>query len=252
MTLFGSTQPIPAFGSSANPLRGFGDVAGSTIGNIISHFEPGPSAPPDPHSYLYSDPTRNAEEIQALLKNIRPDEDLPAELRKGTPPEMATTLLEHQKLGLTWLTRQEDGSNKGGILADDMGLGKTIQAIALMVSRPAEDERKTNLIIGPVALLGQWQSEIEEKVKSHYKLSIFRYHGTKCSWNKLKKYDVVLTTYGTLGSEWKKLNEWEKEKMMNPDEHHPPLDLPLTGKDSKWYRYEHPPRSTSLTFQGDS
>jgi hypothetical protein len=26
-----------------------------------------------------------------------------------------------------------------------------------------------------------------------------------------------LTTYGTLGSEWKKLNEWEKEKMMNLD-----------------------------------
>ena len=235
MSVFGSTQPMPAFGSSANPLRGFGDIAGSAIGDIISHFEPAPS-PPDPHSYLYSDPTRNAEEIQALLKNIRPDEDLPAELRKGTPPEMATTLLEHQKLGLTWLTRQEEGSNRGGILADDMGLGKTIQAIALMVSRRAEDERKTNLIIGPVALLAQWQSEIEDKVKSHHKLSIFRYHGTKCSWNKLRKYDIVLTTYGTLGSEWKKLNEWEKEKMMNPDQHHTPLDLPLTGKDSKWYR----------------
>jgi SNF2-related domain len=249
---FGSTQPMPAFGSSLNPLRGFGDVVGTAIGDIMSQVEQGPSSLADPHSYLYSDPTRNAEEIQALLKNIRPDEDLPAELRKGTPAEMATTLLEHQKLGLTWLTRQEEGSNKGGILADDMGLGKTIQAIALMVSRRAEDERKTNLIVGPVALLGQWQSEIEDKVKSHYKLSIFRYHGTKCSFNKLKKYDVVLTTYGTLGSEWKKYNEWERNKIMNPDQDHPPLDLPLTGKDSKWYRYEHRPWSISLTFQGDS
>jgi hypothetical protein len=221
----------------ANAFRGFGDVAGTAIGNIISAFEPAPT-PPDPHSYLYSDPTRNAEEIKALLKNIRPDEDLPAELRKGTPPEMATTLLEHQKLGLTWLTRQEEGSNKGGILADDMGLGKTIQAIALMVSRRAEDEFKTNLIIAPVALLGQWQQEIEDKVKSHYKMSIFRYHGVKATWNKMKKYDVVLTTYGTLGSEWKKTNEHEKNKELYPDQRHEPLDLPLTGKDAKWYRYE--------------
>lgn len=33
----------------------------------------------------------------------------------------------------------EDGSNKGGILADDMGLGKTISALALILSRPADD-----------------------------------------------------------------------------------------------------------------
>lgn len=45
-----------------------------------------------------------------------------------------------------------------------MGLGKTLSALALMVSRPSSDRIKTNLIVGPVALLKQWEIEIK-KVK---------------------------------------------------------------------------------------
>lgn len=46
-----------------------------------------------------------------------------------------------------------------------MGLGKTIQALALMVARPSNDlTRKTTLIIAPVALLRQWETEIEGKL----------------------------------------------------------------------------------------
>lgn len=45
-----------------------------------------------------------------------------------------------------------------------MGLGKTISALALMVSRPSSDRIKTNLIVGPIALLKQWEIEIKKVI----------------------------------------------------------------------------------------
>lgn len=195
----------------------------------------------DRYNYLYSDPTRTAEEINKLLESIRSDEDLPPEMRKGTPEDMSATLLEHQKLGLTWLIRQEEGHNKGGILADDMGLGKTIQAISLMVSRKSEDLRhRTTLVLAPVALLQQWEAEIKDKIKPGRRLSVYRYHGnnaTTKTFDFLRQYDVVLTTYGTLGSQWKRWYLWTQAKKNNP--HLAPLGpakIPLIADGSKWHR----------------
>lgn len=49
-----------------------------------------------------------------------------------------------------------------------MGLGKTISALSLMVSRPSPDSRnKTNLIVGPIALLKQWEIEIKKVIFSN-------------------------------------------------------------------------------------
>ena len=66
--------------------------------------------------YVTNDPTRTAAEIKTLLENIRPDEELPPENREGTPEAMKYGLMEHQKLGLSWMKSMEEGSNKGGIL----------------------------------------------------------------------------------------------------------------------------------------
>ena len=147
-------------------------------------------------------------ELKSLLENIRPDEQIPAHSRVGTPDAMSITspLYEHQKLGLTWLQQMEAGSNKGGILADDMGLGKTVQAIALMVTRRSTNpNRKSTLIVAPVSLLKQWEREIQLRLKParEHRLSTFIYHnkGKKVSWDVLRQHDVVLTTYGTLASE---------------------------------------------------
>ena len=116
--------------------------------------------------YLIHDPNRTTAEIKSLLENIRPDEDLPEKDRQGTPEAMKYGLMNHQMLGLAWMIKMEEGSNKGGILADDMGLGKTIQALALMVSRRSTNPaRKTTLIVAPVALLKQWEKEIRTKLK---------------------------------------------------------------------------------------
>ncbi|EGD93398.1 SWI/SNF family DNA-dependent ATPase Ris1 [Trichophyton tonsurans CBS 112818] len=190
-------------------------------------------------------PDEMKKELKSLLENIRPDQELDLN-REGTPEALKFPLMEHQKLGLAWMRSMEEGSNKGGILADDMGLGKTIQALALMVSRPSTDPaRKTNLIIAPVALIQQWKREINRMLKpgSQNQLSVFILHGERraIKFQDLRRYDVVLTTFGTLASELKRKEQWMKLKKENPTAYQnlsitPLDDMPLLGEISKWYR----------------
>ena len=87
------------------------------------------------------------------------------------------------------------GEQKGGCMADEMGLGKvrpafaaprttaelkarfqTVQMIAVIASnRSADPLRKTTLIVAPLALLDQWQGEIE--MKTNLGLTCLIYHG---------------------------------------------------------------------------
>ncbi|KAL4754526.1 hypothetical protein BDW72DRAFT_213929 [Aspergillus terricola var. indicus] len=124
---------------------------------------------------------------------------------------------------------------KGGILADDMGLGKTVQAIALMLTnqKPKDGSRrqpalfdqdqksedtdeegaesrnlpkglsKSTLVVAPLALIKQWESEIKTKVEPSHRLRVLVYHGNARAkaTDRLDDYDVVITTYGTLTSE---------------------------------------------------
>ncbi|OQE14042.1 hypothetical protein PENFLA_c041G08804 [Penicillium flavigenum] len=148
----------------------------------------------------------------------------------GVIEGLKVTLLPHQIDGVRWMCDKETGRKtskgifpKGGILADDMGLGKTVQTIALLLknrksdhdhSENTESEGKTTklppncvastLVIAPLALIKQWEAEIKDKVEPSHKLRVCLYHGTtraKTSTT-LDKYDVVITTYGTLTSEF--------------------------------------------------
>ena len=166
------------------------------------------------------DPAKTTEEINALLENIRPDEDMPAHVRVQTPDAMAIQLHKYQELGLTWLQKCEDGSNKGGILADDMGLGKTIQMLSLIVTRKSEDPRcKTTLIVAPVALMRQWQQEIEQKIKPRHRLTVKIHHGPSKTKNfrDLQIYDIVLTTFNTLGQELRKMETFRLRQRNFPE-----------------------------------
>ncbi|EEU47462.1 uncharacterized protein NECHADRAFT_105989 [Fusarium vanettenii 77-13-4] len=159
----------------------------------------------------YHDPRMTEKDLDNLLQNIRPDMDIPEMNRDGTPAGLKRPLYPHQELALTWMKKMEQGSNKGGILADDMGLGKTISTLALLLSRPATTRPKTTLIVGPVALIRQWEEEIATKTKLSHRLSVFVYHNRKTTTDELLKYDVVLTTYGTVAQELKKLDKYMED-----------------------------------------
>jgi SNF2 family DNA or RNA helicase len=106
---------------------------------------------------------------------------------------------------------------KGGILADDMGLGKTLQSISLILTnfKPTDEAtitkrklpsgvEKTTLVVAPLALIRQWELEIKDKVESSHSLRVSVHHGPQRTkrFQDLRRYDVVITTYQILVSEF--------------------------------------------------
>jgi SNF2 family DNA or RNA helicase len=67
------------------------------------------------------------------------------------------------------------------------------------------------LIIAPLALVRQWEEEIHKKTKITHKLSVFIYHNKKATTDELLLHDVVLTTYGTIATELKRLEKFLKD-----------------------------------------
>ncbi|CAN6671840.1 hypothetical protein TRVA0_045S00496 [Trichomonascus vanleenenianus] len=178
-----------------------------------------------------------ADELSNLLA-ASCDWELPPDQRVGTPEEMKSTLLEHQRIGLTWMKEKED-TKKGGILADDMGLGKTIQTIALMVSNKSTNPAcKTTLIVAPVALLNQWAMEIEKHVKPEHKLKVYVHHRElsprmHTRWEQLQRYDVVITTYNLVARDYKENTKLAIEDCELPPEQQVKDSILFKGK---WYR----------------
>ncbi|KAI1658260.1 SNF2 family N-terminal domain-containing protein [Daldinia decipiens] len=137
----------------------------------------------------------------------------------------------------------------GGILADEMGLGKTIQMLSLIHSHKSEaaiqnagtslssvnglrklssksgivSAPKTTLVIAPMSLLAQWQSEAENASKEGTLKSIV-YYGTEkidnlqalcCDANMTSAPDIVITSYGVVLSEFTQI----ASKTSNRDSH---------------------------------
>jgi len=192
-----------------------------------------------PQQHLYGGRMTNSRQREArsvtheaMEKLHKALETMPAEGDMEEQPKLLKskiTLFPHQRQALAWLLwREHQAVAPGGILADDMGLGKTLTMISLILKhneleemREKDEEEKENawhlkgvgdliktkttLIICPASLIGQWDNEIKNKVKSGV-LRALVYHGPKarnCTAREMARYDVIITTYGTILSEVK-------------------------------------------------
>jgi DNA repair protein RAD16 len=94
-----------------------------------------------------------------------------------------------------------------------MGLGKTIQAVSLIMSDyPA---KQPSLVLVPPVALMQWQSEIKSYTDGTLKTFVF--HGTNqkakgITVKDLKKYDVIMMSYNSLESIYRKQEKGFKRK----------------------------------------
>lgn len=123
----------------------------------------------------------------------------------------------------------------GGLLADVMGLGKTLEALSLVASTLEEaksfglgqvvrdhqndDENiilansRATLIVCPTSTVKNWEDQIAAHINPDT-VSYTVFHGPNREKNPfmLSKYDIVITTYGIIGSEFSN----KKEASLSP------------------------------------
>ncbi|KAF9931703.1 DNA helicase rad5 [Mortierella antarctica] len=131
---------------------------------------------------------------------------------------------------------------RGGILADEMGLGKTIEILSLVhanrmdrstIDTPEEafarlststskEQRRsspTTLIICPMSLLSQWRDEAINSSDGSLKVEV--YYGMSRGWNdeslmRQDAPDVLITSYGTVMSEYSSLIAGRDPETLKP------------------------------------
>ena len=104
-------------------------------------------------------------------------------------------LRDYQKEGVGWMDFLRR-FGFGGCLADDMGVGKTAQVLALLEARRALPEASSpSLVVVPKSLVFNWK---QEAARFTPRLRVLDHTGITRNIHEFARYDVILTTYGTL------------------------------------------------------
>jgi len=125
------------------------------------------------------------------------------------PPGFVGHLRDYQREGLGWLEFLRRYS-LGGCLADDIGVGKTAQVLALLENRRAAraggDPAGPSLVVVPKSLIFNWKQEAARFAPA---LQVLDYTGVTRASSDLMKWDLILTTYGTLRRDAVRLKDVE-------------------------------------------
>lgn len=129
------------------------------------------------------------------------------------PSNITRQLKNFQLEGVAWMKAMEQSEWKGGLLGDEMGLGKTIQAVSLIMSDFPQKE-PTLVLVPPVALM-QWSSEIASYTDNSLKTFVLHVSNAKSkniTVKELKRYDVIMMSYNSLESMFRKQEKGIKRK----------------------------------------
>lgn len=144
----------------------------------------------------------------------------------------------YQKEGIRWMAQNWKAGYQGVLLADDMGLGKTMQVLGLISgvkNAYAEKDMNSVLVVAPVSLLANWESEFIHFVKEGIFEEIVplygnsfrdfkRGHDLRLDFSPVAKNRIVLTSYETLRNydisfgciDWSFMVLDEAQKIKNP------------------------------------
>ncbi|WP_201550944.1 DEAD/DEAH box helicase [Psychrobacter fjordensis] len=167
-----------------------------------------------------ADFTKKRAEILTFDESNRPPARLPSSFRN-----QEFSLKEHQEYGIAWLQNLYQYAPiqvSGCLLADDMGLGKTLQLLCFIGEYLETAEfKKPALVVAPVSLLENWESEIKRFFSAKFG-KVLSLYGDDLKQRKIPKHlissqlrndygitnlleegwldgaDIVLTTYETM------------------------------------------------------
>ncbi|XP_078692407.1 DNA excision repair protein ERCC-6-like [Branchiostoma floridae x Branchiostoma belcheri] len=124
------------------------------------------------------------------------------------PKDVYDKLYPYQQEAVKWFYSLFT-KRKGGILGDDMGLGKTVQVTAFLYGMFLMDHIKNVLIILPVALITNWERELEKWASGEIRVKQFHGSNARERTRNLERVQrrggVVLTSYGMVSNNWEQL-----------------------------------------------
>ncbi len=143
------------------------------------------------------DAAGEAKKLLKKIENFKEIESIPI------PRKFKGKLRPYQKEGLDWLNFLHE-FGFGGILADEMGLGKTVQTLSFLQHLKDNGNRKPSLIVVPTSIITNWFYEAQ-RFTPDLKVLVLHGPGRKALFNKIKDYDLIITSYALLRLDYRDL-----------------------------------------------